>query len=180
MTIADQKLQENIAEYILFIWQMEDLARGVKFDTSAIRAMYEGASEEITEAEVSWFSSLCDLMKKEGLEKKGHISDLGEIMKELFYLHSTLLTILKDEKYIELHQTAQPIMSEFLVKTGSETTHEVEAYLVALYGLLLLKLKGEEVSEGTKNAMAAFSKVIAHLTVEYHKMKKGEMNINLN
>jgi hypothetical protein len=119
-------------------------------------------------------------MKKEGLEKKGHIPDLAEIMKELFYLHSNLLTILKDEKYIDLHQTAQPIMAEFLAKTGSTTTHEVEAYLVALYGMLMLKLKSEEISEGTKNAMEAFSKVIAYLTVEYHKMKKGEMNIKLN
>ena len=127
MTIADQKLHENIAEYILFIWQMEDLARAVKFDSDAVRAMYAGASTQVADAEVQWFSSLCDLMKKEGLEKKGHIPDLGEIMKELFYLHSTLLTILKDEKYIDLHQTAQPIMSEFLAKTGSATTHEVEA-----------------------------------------------------
>ena len=46
--------------------------------------------------------------------------------------------------------------------------------------MLMLKLKSEEISEGTKNAMEAFSKVIAYLTVEYHKMKKGEMNINLN
>ena len=180
MTIADQKNHENIAEYILFVWQMEDLARAVKFDPDAIRAMYSGASAQVADAEVQWFSSLCDLMKKEGLEKKGHIPDLAEIMKELFYLHSNLLTILKDEKYIDLHKNAQPIMAEFLAKTGRTTTHEVEAYLVALYGMLMLKLKSEGISEGTKNAMEAFSKVIAYLTVEYHKMKTGEMNSNLN
>jgi hypothetical protein len=180
MTIADRKLHENIAEYILFVWQMEDLARAVKFNPEAVRTMYEGASPEVTEAEVTWFTALCDLMKKEGLEKKGHIPDLAEIMKELFYLHSNLLTIIKDQKYIDFHQTAQPILSEFLVKTGSTTNHEVEAYLVALYGMLILKLKSEEISEGTKQAMESFSKVVAYLSQEYHKMKRGEMNVSLN
>lgn len=180
MTIADQKRHENIAEYILFIWQMEDLARAVKFDPEAVRAMYAGASKKVADAEVSWFNGLCDLMKAEGLQKKGHVPDLSEIMKELFYLHSTLLTIIKDEKYIELHQSAQPVMSDFLARTGSTTTHEVEAYLVALYGMLILKLKNEEISEGTQQAMDAFSKVVAHLTQAYHKMKRGEMNISLN
>ncbi|MFY8136453.1 MAG: DUF4924 family protein, partial [Flavobacteriales bacterium] len=36
MSLASQKKQQNIAEYILFVWQMEDLVRAMYFDMEAI------------------------------------------------------------------------------------------------------------------------------------------------
>ena len=36
MFIARQKRKENIAEYLLYMWQMEDLVRSFKCDIEAI------------------------------------------------------------------------------------------------------------------------------------------------
>lgn len=36
MYIAQQKRKENIAEYILYLWQLEDLLRALKFSPEAI------------------------------------------------------------------------------------------------------------------------------------------------
>lgn len=36
MTIAEIKYKENIAEYILYLWQMQDLLRAVQFDVDAL------------------------------------------------------------------------------------------------------------------------------------------------
>ena len=36
MQIAQQKLSENIAEYVLYMYQIEDLIRAYKFDLDSI------------------------------------------------------------------------------------------------------------------------------------------------
>ena len=36
MIIARQKRKENIAEYLLYMWQVEDLIRANKFDMDSI------------------------------------------------------------------------------------------------------------------------------------------------
>ena len=36
MSLAAKKLRENISEYIIFLWQMEDLLRAVHFDSNAL------------------------------------------------------------------------------------------------------------------------------------------------
>ena len=37
MIIASQKKKENIAEYLLYMWQIEDLIRVYKLDIDAIQ-----------------------------------------------------------------------------------------------------------------------------------------------
>ena len=37
MIVARQKRKENIAEYLLYMWQVEDLIRANRFDMDAIR-----------------------------------------------------------------------------------------------------------------------------------------------
>jgi hypothetical protein len=37
MIVANQKRKENIAEYLLYMWQVEDLIRANHFDLEAIR-----------------------------------------------------------------------------------------------------------------------------------------------
>ena len=50
MLIALQKRKENIAEYILYLWQVEDLLRALQFSPEAIYstlvAKTEGADEQ--------------------------------------------------------------------------------------------------------------------------------------
>ena len=38
MIIARRKRKENIAEYLLYMWQVEDLIRANNFDMDSIRA----------------------------------------------------------------------------------------------------------------------------------------------
>ena len=37
-SIAKLKQKENISEFLLFLWQMEDLLRGIEFDMSRLDA----------------------------------------------------------------------------------------------------------------------------------------------
>jgi uncharacterized sporulation protein YeaH/YhbH (DUF444 family) len=180
VSIAERKRQENIAEFVLYVWQMEDLARAAQFDVEAISTLLSGDDQKSKEAETRWFRNLIAQMKDEGLEKTGHISELDEVMKELAYLHSTLLTVLRDEKYIEKYAVAQPNIAAFLSKSGGEAANDVDACLTALYGLMTLRLKRMTISKETEMAVRTFSTLMAHLSSEYHKMKLGEQNSGLN
>jgi hypothetical protein len=52
--------------------------------------------------------------------------------------------------------------------------------MTALYGLLVLRLKKEPVSDETVSAIQTFSQLLARLSDHYKKMKTGELNFSLN
>lgn len=182
MIVAEQKKKENIAEYVLFIWQMQDLVRAANFNKEMIEGFVQSyaESDEHYKEERRWFMELLADMKDEGIEKKGSLSEINELISELFYLHNTLLNVLKDKDYIQLFKEAQPNMAAYLQKAGGSTSNDVETCLTALYGLLVLRLKKAEVSKETEKAMETFSRLMAYLSEKYKAMKRGEMNFNLN
>ncbi|MFW5767468.1 MAG: DUF4924 family protein, partial [Bacteroidota bacterium] len=61
MIIAKQKKQENIAEYVLYMWQIEDLLRALKFDEKLIEEQlveqYDVPETEKTEIR-NWYKGL--------------------------------------------------------------------------------------------------------------------------
>ncbi|MBM3427293.1 MAG: DUF4924 family protein [Bacteroidetes bacterium] len=182
MTLAQQKYWSGAAEYLLFMWQMEDLLRAVHFDVDALDgfiATYSQSSEEV-EAEKKWFQNIVRDMKTERLEQRGHLSELDEIMTELTYLHQSLLKVSKDPDYLSLYQIAKPNMDEYASRAKGIGTNEVELCLQALYGLLVLRLRREKISEETQAAMDSFSALMAALSKEYLKMKQGDQQAALN
>lgn len=182
MILAAQKKKENIAEYILFIWQMEDLVRAMYFDIDAISEFVRSftPSEEHFQSELKWFKELIRQMKSERVEHRGHISEVHELIFELNYLHNTLLQITKDKGYLKAYQEADANIKEYLQRSDGKSTNDVEVCLTALYGILVLRLKKEPISDETNTAIATFSNLIALLAHHYKRMKQGEMNFSLN
>jgi uncharacterized protein YaaN involved in tellurite resistance len=182
MILAEQKLRQNVAEYIIFMWQMEDLVRAVYFDPEAldefIRTYTPGENAFLEEKK--WFENLIRKMKSERVEQRGHIAEIHELMFELGYLHNTLLNVLKDANYLELYRKAQPNIADYVQRTDGKVNNDVETCLSAVYGLLLLRLKKEPISEDTQAAMKTFTDLMARLAHHYRLMKQGEMNFNLN
>lgn len=65
--------QENIAEYLLFMWQTEDLLRAYdldpdKIEQSIINSSYQ--TEEERKMARDWYEGLILMMKTEGLQKR--------------------------------------------------------------------------------------------------------------
>ena len=182
MTIAKQKLDQNIAEYILFVWQMEDLVRAMYFEAEALEAFIKSytPSANAFEEEKKWFTDLIRKMRAERVEVRGHISEIHELIFELNYLHNTLLNLLKEKSYIQAYRKAQPHISDYLTHSDGKATNDVETCLTALYGLLLLRLKKESISPETTEAMDSFSQLMGRLAHHYKLMKSGELNFALN
>lgn len=182
MSLAAQKLKQNIAEYIIYLWQMEDLVRAVYFDADTLEDFIRTYTpdEKAFAEEKKWFEGLVSTMKREGVEQRGHISEVHEVIFELNYLHNTLANIMRDKTYLELYRKAQPNIAEYLTHTDGKSTNDVEVCLTALYGMLLLRLRKEPISEQTQEAMLSFSNLMARLAHHYKLMKQGETNFSLN
>ena len=74
MLIAREKKKSNIAEYILYMWQVEDMLRALGLDMKQIErhivARFE-ADEETGREIHDWYDNLIAIMKQEKVETKG-------------------------------------------------------------------------------------------------------------
>ena len=75
MTTAEEKRDQHIVEYILYLWQMEDLVRAVNLDLTALRSHLSAAYQgDRLESELMWFAELIQSLKR---EKKTTIEPLS-------------------------------------------------------------------------------------------------------
>ncbi len=175
MFTASEKRKENIAEYLLYMWQIEDIIRANDLDIDRIKAnvidRYTGLSDEQRRQMTEWYESLIDMMRREGVAKSGHLQLNRNVIVQLVDLH---LALLKDPRFAEY--TAEfyrtlPYIVELRAKSGDERPGEIETCFNALYGMLMLRLQHKEITDATREAITQISKFIALLA---HNFKLDE------
>lgn len=166
MKIASQKRKENIAEYLLYMWQIEDIIRANGLDIDRIRqnvisrfGLDEAGEREMTE----WYESLIDMMRREGVEKSGHLQLNRNVIIQLVDLHLALLKDPRFQDYTAEFYKTLPFIVELRSKAGEAKAGEIETCFNALYGMLMLRLQGKEISADTENAIKQISRFIALL-----------------
>ena len=177
MLIARDKQRSNIAEYILYMWQIEDTIRAYKFDIELIdkNIIAQYPQPDAVKNEIkNWYTDLILVMHDEGIMEKGHMNSLNEILEDMNELHLQLLNTKKNPDYMRIYNFALPNIRDFNERLNEEINNEIEVCLDALYGLLLLRLQKREVSEGTEEAMTTFSSLLSQLSMEYRKKEIGE------
>lgn len=179
MFVAQQKQQENIAEYILYMFQIEDLIRAYDFDLEKIINEYvqpQLPDTSFTDQYRQWYKGLISQMQSQRIEKLGHLHDVKDVLVELSYLHNMLLNMSKDEKYKVLFETATPYIDEFKEKSNLKDKNHIELLFHAMYMKLLLRLKKQEISAETEEAFDAMRVLLAYIARTYKQMKSGELN----
>lgn len=180
MLIAQEKRKTNIAEYILYMWQVEDLIRAYKFNIDDIEenliSQYP-RNDRIRNDVRDWYANLILMMYQEGIREKGHLSFLKTLVDEVTDLHLRLLSHEDHNDYRRVYRNASAFLDEFRKKTGDNESGDVEISLNALYGLLLLRLKKQPVSHETEIAMSSFSKMMAILSHIFLQVERGEREI---
>ena len=159
MIVADIKKKAHIVEYILFLWQVEDLIRAAAFNPSILEKWAEDtakASDTDPEKEKEWIVSLAADMRSQGKTEGGHVSTVSETMVELAHLHEMLLGPLENLRYKESYDVAEPLIKELSAKQPGPAGHPVEQLLIALYGLLMLRIGKQEISAETEAGFVAF------------------------
>ncbi len=176
MLISQKLKQENIAEYLLYMWQVEDLIRANHLNIDELEANYISRFHLPTaeHAEMKeWYENLIEMMRSEGVAEKGHIQINKNILVWLTDLHLQLLKSPKYPFYSATYYKALPLIVELRRKAGDEQTGELETCFNALYGLMMLRLQGRPVSEDTSRAMSTISQFIGMLS-DYYKKDKAE------
>lgn len=180
MLIAQEKRKTNIAEYILYMWQIEDILRALKFDSELVEAQLvnrfqldDNSRKEIFD----WYKNLIVMMQKEQITEKGHVQFLNNLVNDLNEFHLALLQSGKDPRYGSLFQLANPVVAEFREKSKAEKDNDIQVSLQALQSLMLLGLQKKEISKETQQAVSHITKLIAHLAARYHKFEKGEFDL---
>ena len=157
MFTAGKLRQENIAEYLLYMWQVEDLIRACGLDIERIKS-------SVVEP--------LPLMRLEGVSGRGHLQINKNVLIQLTDLHLMLLKSVKYPEYAAEFYRTLPIIVELRAKSGEEKPGEIEACFNALYGMLVMRLQKRAITEETQKAMAQISRFVSMLATYYHKDKK--------
>ena len=178
MFIAQEKQNSNIIEYLLYMFHIEDVIRAnhlniVELEKKVIQ-QYKLSENQNLILE-NWYQQLILQMTKEGVEQIGHISFLKEIIYQLNDFHIELLNNPEEEQYLEYYQFAKPLINELKMKMNDPSLTEIEVCVNGLYGFMLLRLKKQEVTNETSDAIAVFTQLLRYLSTKYHGNKSQQL-----
>ena len=169
-----------MAEYLLYMWQLEDTLRAYGCDADRLRDEYVARfdfSEEDRQLESQWLADLCTMMRDEGTTEKGHLMMNQGTLLLLTDLHQELLKSPKQAFYSAAYYKALPFIVELRGKSGRIDTPELENCFEALYGVMLLRLQKKEISKETKEAVIHITRLIALLADAWNKERAGELEL---
>lgn len=180
MLTASALRKTNIAEYLLYMWQVEDLIRANGLDIDKIQKNIidpAGYSPEQARQVREWYESLIDMMRREEVAEKGHLQINRNTLGQIVDLHRR---VFEDpdprfNDYRKAFYAALPYIVELRSKAGENKVGEIETCLNALYGMLMLRLQKKEVSEDTVKAMANIAGFLRMLAEYFALDDKDEL-----
>ena len=150
MLIANRLRDHNRAEYLLYMWQVEDILRANGCDLDRLRENYlcqfqltGDARQELEQ----WYADLCEMMRSEGKMQSGHLQINLNVVETLAELHEALI---RSEKF--------------------------PYYL--LYGVMMLRLQKKEISTPTLQAAEEVSKFLGQLSDYWKAQKAGQLDLD--
>ncbi len=176
MFISQQLRTQNIAEYLLYMWQVEDTIRAFGCSLSRIRHEYvdlfdytDGQKEELTD----WFGNLIRMMNQEGCREKGHLQINKVPLIQMEELHVQLLQSSKYPFYSAEYYKVLPFIVELRNRGANKDENEVETCFNALYGVMMLRLQKKPITPNTEHAVKEISTLVGMLS-DYYKKDKEE------
>ena len=142
---------DNIAEYILYIWQMEDYLRAFPEHADATPELHE----------------LNEMMHREGITASGHLQLAQIALGELEDLSEQLLN--EDALYRAAMFRLQPSLNLLKAKTDRPTMSDIEACLTLLYQIMLLRLQKREITPETADVQQRATQVLQFLSKTYYE-----------
>lgn len=178
MKIAKHLKDSNVAEYLLYMWQLEDTLRAYGCDAERLRDEYVSQfdySDADRKEEAEWLSDLCRMMREEGVVERGHLQMNNGTISLLTDLHLQLLQSPKHPFYSAAYYKALPFIVELRAKSGHTDAPELENCFEALYGAMMLRVQKRPISKETQEAVTQISHLLALLADAWRKERAGEL-----
>ena len=175
MFVAQELRKNNIAEYLLYMWQVEDTIRAFGCSLSRIRKEYIDRfnyTDEQKEEEADWFGNLIRMMNQEGCREQGHLQINKVVMQQLQELHAQLLASPKFPFYNSEYYKVLPFIVELRYRGADKDENEVETCFNSLYGVMMLRLQKKEITPNTQAAVKEITTFIGMLNDYYLKDKQ--------
>lgn len=181
MFISRELRKKNIAEYLLYMWQVEDIIRANTLSLDKVKEVLvepynlpQESKDELTE----WYANLIEMMRLEGVKEKGHLQINNNVLINLTDLHLRLLRSPKVPFYSAAYYKALPFIVEFRTKSEGRTKGELENCFDALYMVWLMKLQKREINEETLKATNEISRFISMLSLYFKEEEDGKLNLD--
>ncbi|MBR6456119.1 MAG: DUF4924 family protein, partial [Prevotella sp.] len=98
MYISQELRQKSIAEYLLYMWQVEDIIRAYDCSLTRLRREYISrfdCDDEQRDELTDWYGNLVTMMNGEGKRESGHLQINQIVVQQLAELHAQLLASTK-------------------------------------------------------------------------------------
>ena len=180
MYISQELRKKNIAEYLLYMWQVEDIIRAYDCSLSRLRREYISQfdyTDEQKEEMTDWMGDLVRMMNQEGCREKGHLQINRIVIQQLSELNAELLESTKFPFYTSEYYKVLPFIVELRQKKGEDDVPEIETCFNALYGTMMLRLQKKEISTDTQLAIKAITTFIGMLSDYYQQDKQGKLEL---
>jgi hypothetical protein len=179
MDIAQSRRKENIAEYILYLWQLEDLLRALQFSPEAIYSQLVApreVEEEQKQIFLLWYMDIVNLLREEGKEQSGHLDHTMHLISDLHNLHLQLMELPLGEHYRTTFAQLAPHLPVLRATLDKEEASATEICFRALYAAMLYRIKGTG-EKAVADTLEFVSPVVAELSAIYRKVERGEVDL---
>ena len=180
MYISQELRKKSIAEYLLYMWQVEDIIRAYDCSLSRLRREYISQfdyTDEQKEEMTDWMGDLVRMMNQEGCREKGHLQINRIVIQQLSELNAELLESTKFPFYTSEYYKVLPFIVELRQKKGEDDVPEIETCFNALYGTMMLRLQKKEISTDTQLAIKEITTFIGMLSDYYQQDKQGKLEL---
>ena len=171
MIPAEVKKRENIAEYIVHMYQTEDLLMSFDFNLNDIHEyVIKHMSQEPEEikALLLWYADIIDQMQQENLPDKGRrLASTQRYVQRLSRIHAEQLA--QSEEYQQIFGEAKNEIQQQIDLSEGQVADPVQVCLNAVYGKLVINLNGKSLPAEHEKMVERLGKVLAHLSQEYHR-----------
>ena len=180
MFVSKELRKKNIAEYLLYMWQVEDLLRANELSLDKVKTNivepYALPDEQSGEL-LQWYTDLIDMMHQEDVKEKGHLQINRNVIINMSDLHMRLLKSPKVPFYSAAYYKALPFIVEFRTKSEGRDKNELENCFDALYMLWMMKLQKREINKETLKAAAEIGKFISMLSLYFKEDEEGKLDL---
>jgi hypothetical protein len=179
MDIAQSRRKENIAEYILYLWQIEDLLRALQFSPEAIYSQFvapRNLPEQQQNIMLLWYMDIVGLLREEGKEQSGHLNHTLHLIADMHNLHLQLMELPVGAHYRQTFSALAPLLPTLRTTLGNREMNDTEICFRALYATMLYRIKGGG-EKAITDTLEYVSPVIAELSAMYKKVEQGEIDL---
>ena len=180
MIVSRELRKKNIAEYLLYMWQVEDLLRANDLSIEKVKSslvesynLAEEQKRELTE----WYENLIEMMNIEDVKENGHLQINRNVIIMLTDLHLRLLKSPKVPFYTAAYYKVLPYIVEYRNKSNGREKSELENCIDALYMVWMMKLQHRTINEETLAATAEITKFISMLSLYYSEEEAGRLDL---